>query len=503
MLGLGGLSASIGAAIANGHALPATVACVLAVALIAGLLNWRRSVYALLAYLPVSGVLTIALYPQTAPGVLAKDFLFVIPAYLGFLAENLSRRQPVTVPGAPVGLLAAVALIVAAQTFNPALPNVLVGVIGLKVWLFYIPLLFVGYHFIRDVRDLERTLLVMTSLAMVPAIIGIAEAIFIYGGQATFVYSLYGAAAGAVTQDFAVVTVGASEVRRVPSTFAFAAQYYVFCSAMVAVTYGYWRGFLVQRGRSLLGAALFSTVLMAAFLSGARGAILLIPFLVLLTVLLDRGRQGVSRFFWLGLSVFGGLFVAGIVLRTSIQPFVSDIVDHGIHEFQFNLVTGMVNALGTTAIGLGTGIDTLAGRYALPASEQFQAIGGNWYESLWVKTMLELGLLGLVLVTILLVTILVRGVRVHTSLTSARLRPLSAALVAFLVWNLVSSLKGQYLDFDPLNVYFWLFLGILFKLPVLDGEESDAQEPVLPPDPTETRRERAGQTPGLAAPASV
>jgi hypothetical protein len=31
--------------------------------------------------------------------------------------------------------------------------------------------------------------------------------------------------------------------------------------------------------------------------------------------------------------------------------------------------------------------------------------------------------------------------------------------------------KAQYLDMDPMNVYFWLLLGLLFKLPTLDREE--------------------------------
>ncbi|MGA8805558.1 MAG: hypothetical protein WB866_12795, partial [Solirubrobacterales bacterium] len=40
----------------------------------------------------------------------------------------------------------------------------------------------------------------------------------------------------------------------------------------------------------------------------------------------------------------------------------------------------------------------------------------------------------------------------------------------------VYTVKAQYLDFDPLNLYFWLFTGILFKIAVLDRAEAAPPE---------------------------
>jgi len=59
-------------------------------------------------------------------------------------------------PGAPVGLLAVLAGLIIIQFFNPQLINWLVGLIGLKVWLFYIPLYFLGYHLIDSSDELMR-----------------------------------------------------------------------------------------------------------------------------------------------------------------------------------------------------------------------------------------------------------------------------------------------------------------------------------------------------------
>ncbi len=60
-----------------------------------GLRNWRWSVYALILYIPVSGIAIIAAHGhrfERAEAVLAKDFLFVLPAYLGFLVSYLRGR---------------------------------------------------------------------------------------------------------------------------------------------------------------------------------------------------------------------------------------------------------------------------------------------------------------------------------------------------------------------------------------------------------------------------
>ena len=118
--------------------------------------RWRWPIYALLVYLPVSGVAVLAAYPgraERAVAILAKDFIFVIPAYLLFLGYFLRRRERLWFKGAPLVLIGLLALIVVIQAFNPDLPNHLVGLIGIKVWLFYIPLFFLGYWLVAEPRE--------------------------------------------------------------------------------------------------------------------------------------------------------------------------------------------------------------------------------------------------------------------------------------------------------------------------------------------------------------
>jgi len=131
-LALGGLIAgSVLAAllVPQRYALPLFVGLAVAAAFALGLINWRYSAYGLLAYLPVSGVPILISYPQTALPVLLKDFLFVLPVYLGFL---LARRRRWSFERAPVAGLAILAAAVLLQCFNPALRSPAVPVIQLR-----------------------------------------------------------------------------------------------------------------------------------------------------------------------------------------------------------------------------------------------------------------------------------------------------------------------------------------------------------------------------------
>ena len=63
------------------------------------------------------------------------------------------------------------------QMFNPHSPHILYGLLGIKVYFYYVPLLFVGYALIRNDGDLRKFLVFNAVLAGVIAMLGIAQAI--------------------------------------------------------------------------------------------------------------------------------------------------------------------------------------------------------------------------------------------------------------------------------------------------------------------------------------
>jgi hypothetical protein len=457
------VSVLIAVVVVRGFIVPAFALLAIGAALALAIHNWRWAVYGLLLYLPVSGIIVVLTYSTTNLAVLIKDFVFVIPAYAGFYLA--ARQRGWRVPGAPIVAIGALAFLVLVESFRPSLPNPLVALIGMKVWLFYIPLLFLGYHFIESRDNLQAALGVMTAIAMVPATIGIVEAIAIYGGHADQVYSFYGSAAASVTQQFTQQDyLGGGFSRRIPSTFSFETQYFTFVVSMLAVVYAWWR----LSKHWVRGAAAFSVLLVAGFTTGARGAFLMIPFLVVLIVFFEgRLRRGALAM----LAVASTLLATVALFGANPIAVLSRAFEIGLSETQGNLLTDAKTAFEHASLGLGTGYSTLSTRYALVGQIDARYVSEAW----WAKVILELGVVGLAAVVILFAQLVGRAYRAHRRMADPGLRAFSAAMIAFLVWNMVYFTKGSYIDVDPINVYFWLFAGMLLRAGHLGGEVSVAR----------------------------
>lgn len=439
--------------------------CAVAVAAVAvGIRSWRWSITAAVLYLPFAGLLPLAMFPNTGPGVLAKDVLLIVPAYIGCLVAVVTRRERLSVPGAPVLLFASLAALVVAGLFNPSLPDLLVGLIGVKVWLFTPPLLLLGYHLYKERGQLQRLLKVMLALAMIPCTIGIIEAVLVAGGQSAFVYGLYGAAASAATQDFTVFQFGEGGLARLPSIFTSVSQYWLFTTATIAVGYAAWRGNRNDATMRWLGPLGIGVAFLASMTCGTRAAFIFSPILLLLIALLEgvRIRRLVGYTSVSAVAIVCAVWILGIdpwALARSQWSHAGFIAEFFGEGFSF----GLQNAL----LGLGTGIDAAAARYAFDSDDPlviYSLIGGVWYESWYLRALLELGVAGLVLLVLLIIAVTRRSLQHHRLLRDPELRSMSAAFIALYLWCVVYTFKTAYIDADPMAVYVWLFLGIQWSL---------------------------------------
>jgi hypothetical protein len=423
--------------------------------------RWRRAFYGLLLYLPFAGVVIIALFPWKAP-LLFKDLLFAVPAYLGFSARLALHRESLQgLPRLPIGLMMALGLLVVVQIANPGVENLLMGLIGLKVWLFYLPLFLLSFALVPSERDLFLLLRLLVGLSFIPAIIGITEAVLaqVVGYQSTMLM-LYGELAASATQGFAQFEIGHGVLARIPSTFSFWIQYFGYTLAMLVPCYAVWRGDPSPWWRQLGGWALL-IVTLASFLSGARSAFVFVPLLFFLILGLERGFSGLVRS---GVYVVATLFGAVALLRIgsfALYELISMLFFHYAEDIAYG---GLVQAIVSAPWGTGTGTNTGPARYAFMDPKSFIAI-----ENYYAKAAYELGLPGLFLVVSLFLSLVFLGYRSHRKLRRAPLRACSAGLLAFLVVMVLNSFKGWLVDLDPVNIYFWVFAGILLKLPALDS----------------------------------
>ena len=420
--------------------------------------RWQRGVVMLLCYLPFAGVVTLSLYPSPLP-TLFKDFFFVTPAYLAFF---LTRKRGISqgrIPNPIILTMLALAALVFVQMFNPAVANWMVAAIGAKVWLFYLPLIFLAYAMVKSRGDLIKLLRLMVVIAWIPCGIGIFQwiASMIFGYEATMT-AFYGAAAEGATQGFASFDVGGTFFR-IPSTFTFVAQYFGYTLAMIVPAYALMKMDLSRAWRRFANATLW-LVILASFMSGARAAYLFVPILLALIYLLEGKLMGAVKIaVILPPALLVALHIAGI---DPVMMF--DMMAGLVFHYGDEIATkGLLDAVATAPLGLGTGMNTGAARFAFDDPDSFLV-----FENYYAKAVYELGIVGLVIVVALFLVLMIHGYRIHRRIQDAGLRSCSAAILAFIVTIALNSFKGWQIDLDPINVYFWVFSGFLLKLGHLD-----------------------------------
>lgn len=146
-----------------------------AVALVVHILNdWRGGVLVFLVWLLFEDLARKYL-GNSMVVYFAKDFLVGI-AYFSFYfakrrGEVESFRPPFLVP---LGLFMALAIV---QIFNTFSPNIMYGLLGLKLYFYYAPLMYLGYAMLKRPADLDRLLKVSLIAGIVISGLGIAQSV--------------------------------------------------------------------------------------------------------------------------------------------------------------------------------------------------------------------------------------------------------------------------------------------------------------------------------------
>jgi hypothetical protein len=72
--------------------------------------------------------------------------------------------------------------------------------------------------------------------------------------------------------------------------------------------------------------------------------------------------------------------------------------------------------------------------------------------------------------------ILVAGFNSYQRMENYPLKSVASVLLSFFIVIMIESSKAQPLDWDPINVYFWVFLGIMTRLPLLDKQPEKSKD---------------------------
>jgi hypothetical protein len=433
---------------------PAAPLVAVAIALVfVSLANWRNGVTALLVVLPFSGVPVFMAGPA---GLGVRDMAIVLPLYAAFALAMTRQRGALL---SPLGIATpALAVFVLVVLGNVAFaPSLVVGVIGTKVWLAYIPMIAIGYHYVSSEADFDRAMRLTALLGLIPAAIALAEWFTaarypqdgVWANNFGPARHLYGAWYAEVRTSSLSLPIGGHTfvVPRVPSTFTSSTQFYLF--AMVAYAAGLSQALRSARPR-WIGYALF--LALGVIASGQRQAYVAMPLMTVLSVIL----AGPTRTQLAATAVAGcGFVLALFALGTAPLVVLSAMPDHARVELT-HAWRELQSGVSVGLAGHGTGWDTQAAlRYGGSASKRYVE---NWY----AKAALELGIAGLAAIVTVLASLQWRLIA-RLRLIEPSARRGAAPMCALLLIMTATLFKGPVLDLDPLNVYFWLILGMLLS----------------------------------------
>src|SRR5690348_2261603 len=466
--------------------------CAVAIAI---LRNWRTGFYLFLGWLLFEDLARKYMGNGTA-FFLGKDILLLL-VYISFIVA-VGRGREKTFRPPFLFFLSLFFWLGVLQVFNPHSPSVLYGFLGIRVYFYYVPLLFVGYALIRNDVDLRKFLVFNAVLAGVIGALGIAQAILgnSFLNPAKLDPNL------ADLGDLSKITPLSGQIFSLPdSVFVSSGRFALYIVAAMILMVGAAAYFLLssRRYRKLIlgvtgilaGAVLLSGSRTAAVGSSVSVAVLVVGFLWSaprrkehshrLTRAIRRSVL-VAAF---GLAVLILLFPAEAGSRVAyytetLDPESSAYAGHNRAwdypianlEIAFqrpNWVMG--NGIGTASLGMQYVAQVLG-----------QARPQLWVEEGYGVLIVEMGIIAPFLWILWTAALLYYSWKIVRRLKGTRFAPLGIAILwyaFFLLYPLTYVGLSPYQNYIC-NAYLWLLVGMLFRLPDL-LENATAPNPVLLP----------------------
>ncbi len=411
----------------------------------------------------------------------AKDVLVGV-TYLSLLAERTKGESRLfRVPFRyALGVFALLGLV---EVFNPYSPSLFYGILGMKLYFYYVPLMFVGYAMLRSEDDLRRFLVLNMFLASIISIVGILQTIIGIDflnprGMADLDELGHGVR----------FTSGGLMVTRPPGVFVSDGRFANYLMVALILALGTVGQLLLRsgRGRKIAFSAV-SLVALATILSGSRGAFV---YAMASAIMLSAGmiwgappnQSGSYRlvkairrsFVFVALAVSLGVVffpnaIGGHVTyyQETLTPGSehSQVGDRSWDYPMANLELALSSPQWTTGYGIGTG--SLGAQYvarilAVPAAS-------NWVENGYGNLIMELGILGPIIWLIWTSSLVFSALKITLKLKGTWAFPIALSILWFSFLLLFPMTWGGLMAYQNfvLNAYFWLMVGILFRLPDL------------------------------------
>ncbi|NEO98159.1 MAG: hypothetical protein F6K58_05575 [Symploca sp. SIO2E9] len=472
----------------------------------------RAGLWFFFIYMPFAGTITYGIGGGNSLLQLAKD-AFYFPALFGLVQECRSKKQPILVaksllPTLSIILgLSLITLFLANATldFLPACDSLggakgipckkgspfFQGVLGLKVLLGYVPLIFCGYYLIED----KKKLLWLGRLCVVIAIICCSINIVQYwmldtgicpGTRGATGDNLFKASIEARCLAGGSVLFSPSQGQiRLPGTFVSPWHWAWFLISNSALTFAvaFSDTSPLWRMGGLAGMAL---VFVSSVISGQRIALALVPVVTVTLLFLTGQVANLKRFIPIGV---------GLGLILSIAMITNpDLVNERVESFQSRAEASPPQAFIEEqfhwAFRQKPG---LFGRGLGKATNSTRILGPTkLVETFHPKLIYEIGILGALGFVVFTTSITINAFKEFRSATEKSIRSFGSSFWVFIL--IISFFPYWYpLDTDPVAVYYWFFAGVIFRLPEIDKQEQEKRLLAEEQDPQSNKNKKRGK----------
>lgn len=419
--------------------IPLAVAAVLVAAATVNLIYRRpqRGLLLLAALTPLHGLLAILPLPGVATAW--KEGLLILTAICAWMRRSRgpgwNRPAPLHAPWWP-----AAALWLAFGSLSAVISFGLLGFVAIKVTFFFVAVVAVMWFAPFDARDRDTFVSILMGMAVLASFVGIAQLIVGPGTLVSLGYE-YGRE---------VRTSGG--LLRTFSTFVQPFPFGLY--VMLALLVGGAVALAEPRRRRNMVFLYLSPIMVVAMASSiVRAAILGL----------------VLGMLWLAVLRFRSLFLPlaiGAIAVAIIVPFVPSISRVFFSSSSLGERgagwSDIIDSILVHPVGLGLGSSgAAADRMSTAQGVTISGVSTNYQpDNYYVKMLLELGPIGLWLLLGIIITALLWTTRLAWTLTG-RDAALALGVSASLIAAMVAMVVATYLEIFPIDVYFWLLLGVV------------------------------------------
>lgn len=343
------------------------------------------------------------------------------------------------------------------------------GIIGLKVFLGYIPLIFVGYYLIENKKQLIFLGRLLLVLAIVCCSLGLVQYAMLAAGICQGTRDAVGGDLFKASLQ-AKCFVGGSLLYspsqgqiRLPGTFVspWHWAWFLIANSFITFTVAFTDTSLLWRTAGLGGLAL---VFINSVICGQRLALALVPVCILISLVLTGQIANLKRFIPFAV----GLAFVAIIVASANPQFVQQRVDSFVARWNTAPPYQFIQEQFDYAVEGQKGI---LGRGLGKATNSARTFGSTaLIETYHPKLLYEVGYPGLIAFMIFVTNLTIVTFNSYKTVKEKTINSFGSSFWVFIL--IISYFPYWYpLDTDPVCVYYWLFAGVLLKLPTIEKQE--------------------------------